>query len=126
MALQPDSFSSSINPLPQYPMPMGVRKALVVELGGPSEYELGYDEGHVIDAQQFGMGFIDGVMPLSESYSGTYLIRPRATTVDAAPSANLGAGRYYYLRWYTISTGAEVADETDLSGEKVRVLIIGG
>lgn len=125
MSLQPDSFSSSVSPLPGYQQPWGSKKVAIVEINGPAEYELGYDEGHVLDAKQFGFNGIEAVIPVSEAYSGTYYVRPRATTVDAAPSANLGVGRYYYLRWYVKATNAEVADETDLSAEKIRVALVG-
>lgn len=57
--------------------------------------------------------------------SGTYLIRffPNAAGAAGKP---FGPPKRWFAHWYVISTGAEVGNGVDLSGEFAIVMIIGG
>ena len=113
----------SLRPLPGYPMPVGEKYKVNADYLGPASYVNG--TGDKVSAQGSGMTLggldkLDG----SGSVSGTYFTRtfyPAAATT--ASTAQPGANAYVYVRWYVLSSGAEVTNATNLSAEIVRVTI---
>ena len=110
--------------LAEYPQLLGYKKALIIELNGPTSYATG---GQTLNASQFGMGGIDGVISLGRSHSGTYDTRgAQLMPVDATPSAIKSGGvAQVRVPWYNISDALEVTATTDLSAQIVRLLILG-
>lgn len=81
---------------------------------GPSSYANGV--GDLVDASPFGFEstilFVAGTMAVS----GTYYVIPQ-------PASSLTTR--WYLRWFVVSTGQEVSNGIDLSGESVQLMGIG-
>jgi hypothetical protein len=98
---------------------------------GPTSYQGGAAGGDIIDAigggtgtqllaSNTGLRTLVAVIPCV-SASGTYAI-------EGGPAATLGtagAARRFLLRWRTFSTGAEVANTTNLSAETAILCVIG-
>lgn len=112
-----------------YPIYNGSKKIQVLDLKGPSSYSTG---GETLQAAQFGQGGIDFMLPMnglrvalsddvgvvSSSFSGTYFV-----TISVG-TGTVGSVTSVTIKWYNVSDGAEVTATTDLSAEKVRVLVI--
>lgn len=93
---------------------------------GATSYQGGSLGGDIVDAigglTELGaantpLRNIDAIIH-SNSISGTFEIK--AYSLSAGPS------KRWLLRWFTISTGAEVANTTNLSAETAILTIIGG
>jgi hypothetical protein len=95
---------------------------------GPSSYANGTSGGDEVDCQGVtgAQSKVRGINSIITgiSVSGLY-------TIEAWPSAtsptNAGPGPLtWYLRWMVISTGLEVGNGVNLSGEKSIIAVIGG
>lgn len=118
--------------LPGYSTAWGNKNAAVLESYGPKPYVAG---GYTLTAAELGWGGLDFVAPMNFgeatvnsqlvvvplSVSGTYFVG-----VTLATTA-VGAVSSVTIKWYTTSTGAEVTtvSSTDLSAERVRLLVVG-
>lgn len=78
--------------------------------------------GQPINAANFGLSApLEGIFMVGVSTSGTYGVEAVQLT-----SYNQGLGNATWaLLWYVLHTGAEVAGNTDLSGETVRLIGFG-
>ncbi len=117
-------------PLAGYDTSFGNHKAWVGDHIGPASYTTG---GETFAAHDLGWGGLEIVEPLNKglitigadtlvaalSISGTYFV-----TVTMGTSA-VGAVASVTITWYVVATGAEVTAATDLSAEKVRLLVLG-
>lgn len=97
-----------------FPDTWGQHRAVPFEHLGPASYPSG---GEYIGAPQLGVSACAHVGS-GVSYSGTY-------RVDCIyPGA--GVRNAVYLKWSNASTGQEVGNGVNLSGETVRLLVVGG
>lgn len=97
-----------------FPDTWGEHNVPLVDHKGPSSYASG---GEVITAPFLGpriYAFIVGGL----TYSGTYRVDAIYGSTGLRSSVN--------LKWTVASTGQEVAGGVNLSGETVRLLVIGG
>lgn len=107
--------------LPGYELQIGDKLEVVVDHDGPASYSnvvVNAGTGDVINALDLGRGGIedincdalssDGLNYIIAFYTGGY-------NGNAAPSVS--------LRWYVLSTNAEVANTVNLSGKSVRLRI---
>ena len=82
--------------------------------------------GDVIKAAQYGLRSIDQVLPIGYSISGNYAVKAKLSTAKGASVQSA------ILVWYAVtwSTGVEVLTEVsaavNLSGESVRLMLVGG
>lgn len=97
-----------------YPDRVGRRFIFSGNATGPTSYST--TTGDVVTGLPYN-NVVDVIFP-SMTVSRTYEVR-------FYPSA-LGARVTWAARWYTISTGAEVANGTDLSAEQIQVGGFGG
>lgn len=101
--------------LPGYEESVGAKLFAIVDHYGPSSYVNG--TGEVYPASNLQRGGFDAVEG-SVSFSGTY------EALVFYGSTNIGNGvPSVTLRWYVVSTGAEVANATNLSAEAVRLKV---
>ena len=82
--------------------------------GGPSSYNQGTPPQ--LYPSNFGLANVKVFLPDSCTASGTYFVR-LAHLNEGALAAT--------MRWYQSSSSSEVANGTDLSGEKIRVMAFG-
>lgn len=90
----------------------------VVDYSGPTSYAGGASGGDLLDPKAFG-AFNDIIIVLADgciSQDGTLYVQPQP--VNNGVTA-------WRLRWFTLSTAAEVANGTNLSGKTVKLGIIG-
>lgn len=113
---------NQVLPLPGYENIFGTKKAFVGEMAGPDAYAAG---GAELRASTLGWGGFDAVQVVGLSYSGTYYCYVQYLPVDAAPSDRKDAVPAVSILWYVRATGAQVADEVDLSGEIIRLFALG-
>lgn len=110
--------------LPGYISTIGSKYNAIVDHLGPTSYVTG---GETITAAQYGVGGIEFVNTMNDftqgtaqytgvSFSGTYFVNVIMPTTTALG----GALSKFTLKWYVVATGAEVANTTNLSAEKVR------
>ena len=97
-----------------FPDTWGTHTANPIEHTGPSSYTSG---GYSVPPSEFMVSAFVWVSSVT-SYSGTYRVDP--------VYGGYGNRSGIKLRWVVVSTGQEVAGTTDLSGETVRLLVIGG
>ncbi len=97
-----------------YPDYIGRRQAWAGSGVGPASYS--QTTGDVLQLTGF-QQYVDSVNG-SMSVSGTYFVR-------AKPS-NAGPRQAWSLHWYTASSGAEVSNAVNLSGETVVLSGFGG
>ena len=103
-----------------YPDYIGKRFAFAGNYVGPKSYTNTSNiatTGDPVSLPGF-QNYIDALDFSSVSLSGTYLVRFRPS--QAGPRAS------WFGVWYTISSGTEVTNATDLSGETVLVQGFGG
>lgn len=113
-------------PLAGYPSVFGNKKSEVLDHSGPSSYPTG---GETFSAQQLGWGGLEYIdLPhgaktatFGNTYSGTYFVQVTYTTVSAVA----GALPSVLLKWYVANGGAEVGAGVDLSGEYLRIFVLG-
>lgn len=115
--------------LPGYLTTIGNKYMLVVDHFGPASYPTG---GETITAAQYGIGgidFIDSTNDINQgtvqytgvSFSGTYYVDIKLATTTA-PGGSVSSLK---AQWFVVATGAEVANTTNLSAEKIRLRIMG-
>lgn len=97
-----------------YPDLIGKRFAWVGYGSGPASYSQTTADPLALPQYQT---YIDSCFE-GTSISGTYIVR-------AIPSA-LGARATWKLRWYVVSTGAEVGNGVSLAAESVQLSGFGG
>jgi hypothetical protein len=109
--------------LPGYPQAEGAKMGSVIEWAGPSSYTQVTPGspptgGQAIEAKDFGLKYIEHVESQLDA-TGAY-------RAEFTPKV---AGKYGVesgiLAWTVVSTGAEVAAETNLSAKKVKLRAIG-
>lgn len=106
--------------VPGYPTVIGDKAVTCVDHTGPASYTT-HGESFGAPNQfggvnQFGLRNYDWIGG-GVSQSGTYAVEGRLT----------GSGNQvtFKLVWSVVATGAEVANATNLSGETVRLLLVG-
>lgn len=116
-----------------YMMPVSNKMLVIADHQGPVSYTTG---GETIRAADFGLGgfeFIEAgnldtftvngqiVQLDGVDFSATNVVSLRyaATTAPGVPAASI------VMKWYVITTGAEVANTTNLSSKSVRLRILG-
>jgi hypothetical protein len=88
------------------------------DIAGPASYTGGAGNGQVISASMFGLLFVRLVTSAPDiDSSETYFVR--------VVPAGKGAQSTFRVRWYVLSSGAEVTNATNLSASKVRYLVVG-
>jgi hypothetical protein len=85
-----------------------------LDYSGPASYVQG---GDTIDAASFGFDGCIQTLTGSVSQSGNYRVDPRPLSS--------GVQTEWQLVWVVVSTGAQVANAVNLSGETVRLSAIG-
>ena len=121
--------------LPGYPTPSGVRYMLIATHQGPANYQAG---GETVTASTFGWGSFDGADAVSSSWnannSGNFIVQC-LTPVAQAPAVannnwtafpNMPTGANNLKIKWTQANGNEVANNTNLSSEFVRIQYFGG
>ena len=114
-----------------YASPIANRAMCVSDHTGPKSYVTwtGTTGGDILgtsaSAQKggvnsFGLRGLDIVIPMGVSVSGTYYVK---TQFLAGSGGTLTSCT---LVWYTVSGNAQPTAATDLSGETVRLFVIGG
>lgn len=106
--------------LPNYPHQVGAQKWVIVDHSGPSSYVTG---GETFLPGAFGMGSIDfiGMSIPAATMSGNYHISVAYTTGTSGQPVKSAT-----FVWSSVSTGSEVAQGTNLSGEIIRLMLVGG
>lgn len=107
----------------------GDRPYSITDITGPASYTAiangtapaACTGGQALAASQFGLKNLEGVVMISGSTSGTYVVEAFQQTGYYQGRAN----PTWALRWITAATGAEVSGATNLSGEQVRLLAFG-
>lgn len=108
-----------------YPDPIGGRSRLWIgDHTGPSSYtqwSAPSTGGDVLKAQPLGLSSINFVAATGISVSGTYYVEAKlAAGSGSSPTSAI-------LVWYLVSTpGTQATGATDLSGESVRLMAVGG
>jgi hypothetical protein len=83
--------------------------------------------GDVISATNFGLRSLDMVVPLGYSVSGSYAVKAKLATTKAGGSAQSAVLVWYAVTWSSgVEVLTEVAGAFNLSGETVRLLVVGG
>lgn len=96
------------------PFSSGAHIEALVEVDGPASYVSA--TGQPITAKSVGMNRILHIAG-GTSHDGTHFA--------LGQNANKRGGATAHLRWFLGSTGAEIANTTDLSAERVIVRVIG-
>lgn len=106
-----------------YPSPPGNKQFSELKVDGPTLYTVistgsPPTGGQTINASDFGLVSLEGLIVLSNSDNGQFGVRPIALKPDiqGCPA--------YTLQWFTLATGAEVG-AVNLSARSVRLLGIG-
>jgi hypothetical protein len=97
-----------------YPISVGDKQKGVYDHVGPASYQTG---GESVPANDFGMSSIDFVLMSAYSLSGNYIVIALYQTAQ-----NVGS---VVLTWYQTATGIQPPGGTNLSGEHVRMEVIG-
>jgi hypothetical protein len=110
-----------------FPQSIGYKMLGAADISGPasySQYTAPSTGGQDVQAlPEFGVKQVDLAMG-GVSVAGTHraeVVQIEASTVNGV---SLGATRLV-LKWYVVATGAEAAGSANLSGQTVRVLVIG-
>jgi len=107
---------TDINEMLMQPSPIGELFMSGAVLSGPASYPTG---GYLVSARLFGLlSKLTSFQPEDISYSGTYYIRALRTGTGTNANTVL-------VKWYVFATNAEVANTTNLSAEKIRVIVLG-
>jgi hypothetical protein len=104
-------------PFTGYPISVANRIENVVDYTGPVSYVTG---GDIINARDLQMSAIDFVSAAQYSSSATYVLVVLYPLVSPNAAANTVT-----LAWYVGVTGLQVTPGTNLSGEHVRLRVIG-
>lgn len=98
-----------------FPDSWGQHQATLIDHVGPTSYVQG---GEKITAAQ-------GLWPRSFAWVGSALTYSGTYRVDCIYPGT-GLRSWVYFKWTNASTGQEVGNGVSLSGEKVRLLVVGG
>jgi hypothetical protein len=100
------------------PQSLGEVYTAARDIAGPASYTGGQGNGQIISANAFGLLYIRAVTSAPDVDSTeTWFVRVVPVGKGAQPT--------FRVRWYVISTGAEVGNGVNLSGGKVRYLVVG-
>jgi len=87
----------------------------IFDVTGPASYVI--TTGQSISASLLGLQQVTAVSPMDASQTGVH---------GAISHTPIGRStKTLTIRWYTIATGAEAANTTNLSGERVRFICFG-
>jgi hypothetical protein len=103
-------------PLAGYNTPFRDKLLGILDHTGPSNYATG---GEVIYATDLGLLGIDFAQVAAVSMSGNY------TAIVLYPVNAFNSCQHINLAWYVYSTGNQAAPGTNLSGEHIRLEVIG-
>lgn len=103
----------------------GKHGADVYDHAGPKSYtqwSAPSTGGDVVKAATFGLRSIDFIVPIGYTVSGSYFVVAKLTAGGGGNPASA------ILIWYPIATigTTQVTGSTDLSGETIRLLVVGG
>ena len=110
-----------------YPTSIGDKRLSVMTVVGPASYTqftAPSTGGQDVQADpQGGVKIVDAALggPSADSTHRAEVVRVEAGLVRGVSVGDT----VYVLKWYVIATGAEVAGAVDLSGQTVRVTVIG-
>ncbi len=99
------------------PTSIGSKTLGIISKLGPANYAAG---GFEVEAREFGLTEID-IAGAMDSDNGVYFVAPRiiAAATDASPRTSV------WVMVFLASTGAQVADVTNLSAVAFRIWAIG-
>ncbi len=95
-----------------FPIQTAQRQDWIGVHAGPGAYATG---GESVTAREFSMSVLDWVVGSAFSASGTYKVAVLYPNGDAVSYTSI------VLAWYSVATGLEVANGTNLSAERVRL-----
>ena len=111
-----------------YPTPWGASFASVVTVTGPASYTQftapstgGQDVQSLPEAGPKTVDFAIG----GSSDDGTHRVEVVHYEAGAVLGGSTLANAVFVLKWYVIATDVEAAGAVDLSGQTVRILVIG-
>lgn len=111
--------------LPGYPQPFGSRNVNIASHQGPNPYLTGGENYYAGASAGWGsFDAVEGGASYNNSAAGTYLVRPLYPIGQAQLSAS--GSNNVKLGWFVAANGAQVANNTDLSAEYVRLRSFGG
>jgi len=105
---------NTITDIPIQLAPLGEVFVSVRDLAGPASYSAGAANGQAVSSALFGM-------PTGLKYIDTMGVTQDGLFVVQATSIK-GTQKIVKLRWYSATTGAEVAGATNLSGSTIRLM----
>ena len=109
-------MATDIQELLIQPTPLGENFLAARAITGPTSYTTG---GVLLAATRFGLlSVVRFRLPETLSASGTYYVRILRTGTGVTASIAL-------VKWFVLSTNAEVANATNLSAETIRIAVIG-
>lgn len=113
-------------PLPGYPQPFGSRMINICTHQGPANYQQGNNSDTVV-AHAVGFSVFDkveaGASVDANNYPAVYTVRPQYPAGQAILTSQ-GSNQINY-QWLYTANGNEVANNTNLAGEYVRVSYFG-
>lgn len=108
---------NTITDIPIQSAPVGEVFMAVRDLAGPASYSAGAANGQAVSAQLFGFGYaMVYIDTMGVTSDGLFIVQ--ATSIK-------GKKATAKLRWYSATTGAEVAGATNLSGSTIRLMAYG-
>jgi hypothetical protein len=108
-----------VNELLIQPQSIGEMYLAAREITGPASYTTG---GIALSPNLFSLLFFKILLSDHTTPDGTYFVR---FTAPSGPSFGNQTATTAYMKWFVVSTGAEVASATNLSSEIIRVAAIG-
>lgn len=107
-----------------YPAPgaMSVKYQWAGDYFGPASYA---QPGETVPASLFGMTGIESITVVGNSQSGTYTVRPALAANSVPGETRAPVFPSVQMQWLVAATGAQVTAGTNLSGEVVRIVVVG-
>lgn len=104
---------------PGYDMPVSDKIEIIFDHTGPTSYTntgVFSTSGETVNASDLGVGGIEMLLPNTATGDGLYFVR----VVPNVQSATSGVIGNPTVHWYVLSSGAEVANGTNLSASAIR------
>jgi hypothetical protein len=108
-----------------YSMPIGDKIEIIVDHDGPASYVGGAAGGETINASDFGLGGFEVVQADGLSSDGLNSVFVTLTGQSTSGANKANAVTSATLRWFVVSTAAEVANGVSLTGKSIRLQIRG-